>query len=77
VNEWQPIETAPRDGTFYLAVSAKTGYYATLNEPPGCARGQWYWIRGRWVGESDEYKPTHWMPLPSPPPSTPKQEEGE
>jgi hypothetical protein len=65
--DWQKIESAPKDGTFYLAVSSRSGFYATLNQPPGHERGAWYFLRGKWIGESDEYQPTHWMPLPQPP----------
>lgn len=75
--EWQPIETAPRDGTCVL-----------LYFPDGCWRiegniGVGFYSDNaedvefgyRWFkGEADsnamtdfgEY-PTHWMPLPAPP----------
>ena len=72
--DWQPIETAPRDGlkvtshTFLLAhadekwirfgkwyVQEGCWYYSGTNE-----RSQWAQVRGD--------APTHWMPLPEPPP---------
>lgn len=65
VIQWMPIETAPKDGTFYLAASGRR--YAVLNEPPGCVRGQWHLLEGEWRGESDAFQPTHWQPLPPPP----------
>lgn len=78
--EWQPIETAPKDGTEILLTNGKT-----------VAEGQWCdeepYIReyrdadGRWIDqqESDGFEgwmdwsggmkpdPTHWMPLPPAP----------
>lgn len=62
---WQPMETAPKDGAFYLAVDG-TGCYAVLNEPPGCARGEWFFVKGDWRGAAKDFHPTHWKPL-SPP----------
>lgn len=65
MDDWQPIETAPKDGTrvlacwpekrlenpfFYIAV----GHYREH-------RKSWY------VVNSPQKKPTHWMPLPVPP----------
>lgn len=65
--EWQPIETAPKDGKYYLLY--KNG---RINN----AR----WRDGTWGGEGWCYEmaenianghtknmPTHWMPLPEPP----------
>jgi hypothetical protein len=58
---WQPIETAPKDGTRVLAWdgwSVQTLEYWDGNEEWGQ------------VGDSDRLTvsyPTHWMPLPSPP----------
>lgn len=77
--DWQPIETAPKDGEPILATNA--GYAYTLQR---C--GVYYWEGGTqetpsgvWVVEpgwmhqsDDEDEPradylTHWMPLPAPP----------
>lgn len=66
MNEWQPLETAPRDGTkidlwhptngrFVNAFWCKQTY--TLHEPWGWSSQQ----LGRITGV------THWMPLPRPP----------
>jgi hypothetical protein len=56
---WQPIETAPRDGTKIILWSKECG------EPNGC-------IIAAWDGErSFPYLPcnwTKWRPLPPPPP---------
>lgn len=64
--EWQPIETAPRDGVFLVYLeSALTGSRVH------CAR--WH-PNVKTIGtvfHFDAPKPTHWMPLPAPPKDTP------
>ena len=63
-NAWQPIETAPRDGSRILAYQSSTG---------DCISECWweedltdFWAG--WVNDFDsEPSPTHWRPLPSPP----------
>ena len=83
MSDWRPIETAPRDGTAFLA------YGVHNTSPPDAQRGvkpgdHWWAIilfdvwRKRsdggdcWVFSKDgKYtwsEPTHWMPLPEPPP---------
>lgn len=69
--QWQGIESAPKDGTFYLAWDGRET--AVVNEPPGCARGTWhtstlgnFWHGGA-INNWERF--THWMPLP-PQPST-------
>ena len=65
-NEWQPIETAPKDGTVFL------GY--KLGQFRECYKVQRddcdMWCFGGTSGADDLFpniKPTHWMPLPKPP----------
>jgi hypothetical protein len=55
--EWQPIETAPKDGTRFL--------YAWRDPEDG----EWTIAVGFWSRPSDDdVGPiTHWMPLPAPP----------
>nr|WP_138918324.1 DUF551 domain-containing protein [Paracoccus sp. TRP] len=58
---WQPIETAPRDGTVFLALEDGEYY--------GCARSE---CGDCWVGYCGQpvvytLEPTHWMPLPAAP----------
>lgn len=58
---WEPIETAPKDGTYVLGYGAhKTrGYYIDAI----------HYYSQRWTIEwMDDYgTPTHWRPLPAPP----------
>ena len=55
---WQPIETAPRDGTRVLVYERDAALGAiSLN---------WVDQDGWWLGH-----PTHWMPLPTPPEDKP------
>ena len=78
MSDWQPIETAPKDGTKILV--GRDGHQTTtgvwvedkgrtlvpdLNEP--------YWEKfdhSWWdvvFSEDEWFSPTHWMPLPEPP----------
>ena len=62
---WQPIETAPKDGTDIL-IGGDHGYSG------GVLQAEWGITRlghpAGWVDmEGDTYNPTHWMPLPAAP----------
>jgi hypothetical protein len=75
--DWQPIETAPKDGTAVLLFGQWAGEIAGID--PG---GPDIYV-GRWSGRgdyegflwalegTDAYaawcKPSHWIPLPLPP----------
>jgi len=69
MSEWQPIETAPKDGSSVLA-------YAPLSTDPHRADKPYRILPMRW-DESQcwrtdimpfvRFSPTHWMPLPAPP----------
>ena len=71
MSEWQPIATAPKDGTRALLIvdgEVNCGNWGLLY--PAAARPAWnrYWRSSKddptsFVGSS----PTHWMPLPAPP----------
>ena len=70
VPQWQPIETAPKDGTVILVV-IPTSYpviqAAVWDKPFNC------WIAGGYMRKTIPL--THWMPLPAAPLSAaPKQE---
>lgn len=75
VRGWQPIETAPRDGTEFLACLSNR-WAVILSEVIGADRYAWYRCAGVSVpvvrthfGLTDFSGPiaTHWMPLPTPP----------
>lgn len=61
---WQPIETAPKDGTEILTCDKGLGFSVR------------YWGENEdgdnvWLPRIRGVFPTHWMPLPSPPEETP------
>ena len=65
-NEWQPIETAPKDGTVFLGY--KRGQFRECHKVPRDDCDMWCF--GGTSGADDLFpniKPTHWMPLPKPP----------
>lgn len=71
--EWQPIETAPKDGTNFLGGRWNTGefghvYWSSLvcwwrDSHNGGGNVGWVTQPGAFAWNS----PTHWMPLPEPP----------
>lgn len=65
MNEWQTIDTAPRDGSQILLADhlvASDGYFELFSNNN----------KGSWIWPYVLRTPTHWMPLPTLPP---KQEE--
>jgi hypothetical protein len=74
LSEWQPIETAPRDGSHFIAAGPS-------NRLTRHSRNGWIVGAARWG--KDIYReqfifsfncrvcPTHWMPFPEPPNSAP------
>lgn len=75
MSRWQPIETAPRDGTSVLlfldqSYSSVTRHLIYI----GWAEGIDEFGSIRWEAEADVecgLNPTHWMPLPEPPETRP------
>ena len=66
--DWQPIETAPKDGRWVLVCGGNwrviMAWYA-LN--PRIDRAYWK-VSDEWDDyELADDQPTHWMPLPEPP----------
>jgi hypothetical protein len=51
---WQPLDSAPRDGTQFLAVFGREVLLVR-------------WDRGWELGPMFPSPPSHWMPLPKPP----------
>ena len=68
---WQPIETAPKDGTEFVMLDANVKT-ATVGE--WMIAPEWQKIRpGELLGFSGWFplhSPTHWMPLPELPETT-------
>src|SRR4051812_17561165 len=75
---WQPIETAPRDGTWFVIMRADEpdSYEAGCFDPHywdeyvpaggGLYRKERKQV-GDWRGFSNFHRATHWAPLPEPP----------
>lgn len=72
--EWKPRETAPTDGTEFLAYDARTGKMDVCKtyvghrgvEIEACQYDKEYGPMDNEFG-CDEADITHWMPLPAPP----------
>ena len=58
LTEWQPIDTAPKDGTYILCWELDWGTELMMWLPSG-------WDNGDTM--SRQTWPTHWMPAPRPP----------
>jgi hypothetical protein len=67
--QWRPIETAPRDGTEFLAYRPDAGVFtASYDDEQEC------WFANYGFEDIVDDLPTHWMPLPPPPPALGEQE---
>ncbi len=58
MTDWQPIETAPRDGTRVLVWAHDRAWTADR-----CSEG----VPDFWDSDGTFIQPTHWQPLPAPP----------
>lgn len=68
MSEWQPIETAPKDGTDCLFFSPGNENARNANATDPYCKVDFFsdrWPRARFQYPEAPY--THWMPLPSPP----------
>lgn len=63
---WQPIETAPKDGTRVL-IWQDAAYLAWFELEYTWVSGGGAWISERARSDTYEYAPTLWHPLPVPP----------
>ncbi len=68
MSEWQPIETAPRDGTHVIVAYDEIVGEARFDDEGGPHAG-WYWTDQHWTDAvgGEAFYPTHWQPLPEPP----------
>ena len=71
VNGWQPIETAPKDGTRLLLAgggSVEIGWWKPRDpkrNPDPAVSGDWHWADSYESGPLTSL--THWQHLPPPP----------
>ena len=74
MSNWQPIETAPRDGTWFVICRAGTpGYEVGCFDPlmfpqyVEAENGLYRKVVQKvydWTGFNNFHRATHWMPLP-------------
>ncbi len=65
MSEWQPIETAPKDGSIVILGCAHPGFRpVAVCWAQDKVRWEWPMSNGRPL---KHYDPTHWQPLPAPP----------
>ena len=73
MKQWQPIETAPKDGTLFRArhsyvYNGRTRYLHRKTHWGKTSHINWYgWCYGNDAENINLWEPTHWMPLPDPP----------
>lgn len=74
--EWQPIETAPRDETEFLAYGPDPEMWQVVFYCPHEKWPQYIWaVEDGATRHRDAF--THWMPLPAPPALASMGESGE
>jgi hypothetical protein len=70
-DDWQPIETAPKDGTRVLVYSndkrQAVAYCDLINMGGFYDEPIRVWNVNGWLSGDTGFIPTHWMPLPEPP----------
>ena len=69
MSKWQPMETAPTDGTDILVYGPWRGEFSQLKHPSHIWTGRYSPSSKCWfISNTVEFvDPTHWMPLPEPP----------
>ena len=67
--QWQPIETAPKDGTVVLVLMPSILGHGKFSD--GVKKGYWMVDLDEWqvegVGGNVSPQPTRWTPIPKPP----------
>lgn len=69
--DWQPIESAPKDGTEIIAWGMMRGDYGYTPDEPTWTGVRW--TNAQWQVTKPTarhfagFTPTHWTPLPEPP----------
>ncbi len=73
MTEWQPIETAPRDGTEFLAIGSLRAIVVVAFERDPSNQRQRVLVETfrKEVLHGPAAWATHWMPLPTPPEEAP------
>jgi hypothetical protein len=68
-NGWQPIETAPKDGTWIFVYRPSPYLQDAINVAMWAEwrPGFWYWQDSDEQNRPEDDNPTHWMPLPAAP----------
>lgn len=71
---WQPVETAPKDGTKILLGWFPETAYEGASTMQSQEVAFWHSIHQQWCGRellksAGPFSPTHWQPLPKPPKS--------
>ena len=73
MGDWQPIETAPKDGRRILVTCEGRVFIATYASgwtPEWVDEGSGYWDASMDSIDYAHFFATHWMPLPTPPKDT-------
>jgi hypothetical protein len=66
--EWQPIETAPKDGSEVLLLTERGSVFAPcMFQAAGVISEDDFWLVWRAFDFDEVQNPTHWQPLPPPP----------
>jgi len=70
-NNWQPIDTAPKDGTNILMWNGDEIQVCSWHCPGIFDNDRFYWAHGdilnKYNSKQELYAPTYWQPLPEPP----------
>lgn len=73
MSEWQPIETAPKDGTTIPVIWDGVVRFARFDlrggpfDDNGMLTPGWVFVAYDGKPRARAFEPTHWLPLPEPP----------